>query len=299
MNSTIVNIAPENIYEKCTKKCAYAFNYSDSNCYIVNKGNNITILYDPTPSPPVMYNGNQYIVNELQLVRPSSQQFNGNTTDAELIVVHTPVSVGNLLYVCLPIVSVSDSSNSITLLDEVVQGAAAGAPSTGESTNIPIQNFNLNTILPKKSFYSYTIDKYDYIVFEKGNATTLKQKNIDILNKILSVNPPQTMDMDKTLLFYNNKGATSLNKSSNGNVNDNEIYIDCKPTGTSDDTIDVVKNTPASVNDLFSFSDLSNNKTFSFTFKIIMLSLLLFVFLLLFYFIFKIIGSTKTKTENG
>jgi hypothetical protein len=191
---------------------------------------------------------------------------------------------------------VPNSSNSITLLDEVVQGVSAGAPSTGESTNIPIQNFNLNTILPKASFYSYTIGNNDYVVFEKKSATTLQQKNIDILNKILSVNPAQTIDTSKTLLFYNDQGARSLNTGANGN--DNEIYIDCQPTGTSDDTIDVVKHTPEINYDIFSFSSLSKNKQITFIFQIIIMCVIMFVLLILFYFIFKKIGETTSDTNK-
>ena len=177
------------------------------------------------------------------LITPSMHTFNGATTNAELVISHTPVLGGNQLAVCIPINQSSDSSAASNLVTELIQSVANNAPAQGETTTINISGFTLNTIVPVKPFYSYTDNNNsDYIIFDILDAIAL---NSDALTSLTQIIKPYPLPTPGGNLFYNKNGP---NQSTIGDG----IYISCKPTGSSEEEVPVEYSKNSSSYDLFS-----------------------------------------------
>jgi carbonic anhydrase len=235
-----IDISMSKITGKCDLKCSYSFNYNNSSCVATNRGDYISISYDKSTAPPVLYNATGYDVQEIRLYTPSLHSYNDSKTDAELIIVHSSNTGARPLLVCIPIQSNNTSSDSALLFKTIVDTVANSAPADGESTTVNVNKFNLTYIVPKKPFFSYSATEpyqpcstsVDYIVF------SLLQGSLDIMSdtlaKLQSIIKSNPYDVKKgPNLFYNEKGPGS--NSSNG-----EIYIDCQPVGESDETTQVV-----------------------------------------------------------
>jgi hypothetical protein len=165
--------------------------------------------------------------------------FNGRQTDGELIIEHSPVTTGNRLFVCVPIVKLDSGRYNTDMLNNIVYEATKKTPNVNETTNV-FTGFKLNEFIPKNGYYVYTgpmpyqpfNSTVDYIVFDsyEGAIRIGKDTLYDIKNIITD-----SRYVAKTggKLFYNNKRP---NQSK-----DNKIYIKCSPTGASGET-KVVKN---------------------------------------------------------
>jgi hypothetical protein len=175
--------------------------------------------------------------------------FDGIHADAEIVVVHKG-SYGGLI-VCIPVVGTTNpnASTASVILDEIVKNA----PDTGSST-INLQDFNLNYILPKSGFFSYTGslpftgckpgENYNYVVFPRQsisvNKTTLKSLGDIIVNSYTQIHSGKC--------FWNEKGTLS-----NGFSGDGQIYIDCQPTGEEGEIL-YKEDTSTSSNDGFTIN---------------------------------------------
>ena len=230
MSNQKINISAKNITGKCDLKCSYAFKYSESNLTAKNDGVVISITYDSTSVPPVIYNAEKYNVSKIMITSPSLHIFNDNSMPGEIIVEHIPVKGGNNLNVCLPFTSSSESSTGSDLITQVIQTVATNAPSEGDSTNLNISNFNLQNIIPRKPFFAYSTKHYDYIVFGELNAIPLSSSTITTLQQIIK---PFPLPMPNAPLFYNSKGPISGLQIGDG------LYISCQPTGSSDEETEV------------------------------------------------------------
>jgi carbonic anhydrase len=230
MSSQNIDISTTNISGKCDLKCAYNFNYPESNISVKNKGVLINLTYDNSKTPPVTYNTQKYTVTGISITSPSLHLFNGATTDAEIIIEHVPVKGGPLLKVGIPIKSSIETSDASVLLSEIIQSTATNAPSQGESTNITISGFTLNKIVPNKKYYSYTDNnKDDWIVFGFLEAIPVNSNTLSTLQQIIKPFPIPMIGGD---LFVNSSGPNTT-KVGDG------IYISCKPTGSSNEEIPV------------------------------------------------------------
>ena len=232
MSSTI-NISSQNIAGDCNLKCAYSYDYHNSSITANNGGFSINLTYDKANISPVIYNTNKYEVAYIIICCPSIHLFNGNQTNAEIIIQHRPVVSGPPLWVGIPIIASGDSTSASTLLSQIITAVSSNAPATGESTNLNISNFNLNNFIPaKKPLYSYTQGPINWIVFGKENAIGLSQDSLNTLAKVIKPLPGVQAPAGP-LLFYNASGATK------GLGSGDQIYIDCQPVTTSDEQIDV------------------------------------------------------------
>jgi hypothetical protein len=144
----------------------------------------------------------------------------------EIIVEHIPVKGGNNLNVCVPFISSSETSTASNLITQVIETVASNAPSEGDSTNLNISNFNLQSIIPRKPFFAYSTGNYDYIVFGELDAIPLSSTTITTLQQIIK---PFPLPMPSAPLFYNSKGPVSGLQIGDG------LYISCQPTGSSDE----------------------------------------------------------------
>lgn len=269
MSSKNINISSKNVSGKCDLKCSYNFKYTECSLTAKNNGVSIGLTCDNSKTPPVTYNNNKYIVNNISIFSPSIHIFNGSTTAAEIVIDHSPVNGGTKLSVSIPIVSSSESSTASNLIKEIIQGVSSNAPAQGETTNMNISGFSLQNIVPNKPFFSYTDGSSDWIVFDSLNAIPLSSSTLTVLSKIIKPFPVPTPGNQ---LFYNSSGPNTT-KIGEG------IYISCKPTGSSKEETAV---TYTKNDTTFDFSDISNNPT-----AIILIQVLIgcIIFIIIFYLI--------------
>ena len=289
-----IDISMSKITGNCDLKCSYSFNYSSSSCLATNRGNYISISYDKSSSPPVLYNALQFDVKEIRLYIPSLHSYNDSKKDGELIIVHTSNTGDIPLLVCIPIKTNNTSSKSTLFFNNIINTVASSAPSEDESTNVNIPNFNLNLLVPKKPFFSYSAtepyqpcsENVNYIVFN----TTLDMTP-DSLTKLQSIIQSNPYDI-KTgpNLFYNNKGSTSQGSGSGTG----DIYIDCQPVGSSDENTEIVSDMTTSNNSI-TFKDWLNNPLV----KLFLGSLLFIIILFVIKYLLNMLKPTiKGGTNN-
>ena len=275
-----INISQQNVKSKCDLKCAYNFDYKESNTTAINNGALITLTYDNGSVSPVLFNNQKYNVTSIVLLCPSIHIFNGNSVAAELMIEHTPVSGGPGLAVCIPIISSSNSSTASTILTQVIQSVINNAPNRGEKTNINVTNFNLNNIIPKKPFYTYSDPQNtSFIVFGIINAIPISSSILSSLQQIIK---PFPISVTGSNLFYNSKGPNS-----SGTVGDG-IYISCQPTGNSEEETDVTYEKNPTTYDL-NFSSIQNNPTALFIFILILQIIAALIFFIFVFFSFNFI----------
>ena len=273
-NNESINISRQNVQGTCDLKCAYNFKYHESSLTAKNDGIMIKLSYDNGSVPPVLYNQQKYVVDNIMIVSPSIHLFNGSTADAEIIVNHTPQAGGSNLGVCVPIKESSDSSTATNLIAQIIMGVSTNAPVKDESTTLNISNFTLNDIIPKKPFYSYTgsKDSTDWIVYDILYAIPLNNKMLDGLRQIIKAFPVPTPGGG---LFYNAIGPNHVSLGNDG------IYISCSPTGSSEEETDVTYSKESTSYDLTSLFD---NPAGSQIFQILLGCIVfIFVFLILNY----------------
>jgi hypothetical protein len=111
---------------------------------------------------------------------------------------------------------------------------------------LTISNYTLEYIIPKNPFFSYTntTDNTYYIVYGTTDAIYVDSSVITTLNSVVTPfysNPPTYNDTtgNPYPLFLNQTGATNLITN---NLSD-EIYIDCQPTGSSNEQTNVTTST--------------------------------------------------------
>ena len=233
----------------CDLKCAYNFDYPETNLVATNRGMLINLLFDNNTATPVVYNQQKYSVASMMIVSPSIHFFNGNQTNpvgaqtnAEILITHTPSVSGNTLIVCVPIIQSNDTSEASNLLTNIIQSVSNSANKQGERVNINT-TITLNTIIPKKPFYSYSDgNNTDFIVFDIMDAIGLNSSVITSLQQMIK---PFQLPTPGTRLFYNKNGPN------NSNIGDG-IYIKCNPVGASKDKVPVEYSKNSSSYDIFS-----------------------------------------------
>jgi len=268
MSNQSINISAKNITGKCDLKCSYAFKYSESNSTAKNDGVVISITYDSTSVPPVIYNTEKYTVSKIMITSPSLHIFNDKSMPGEIMIEHVPVKGGNNLNVCVPFTSSSESSMASNLITQIIQTVAANAPSEGDSTNLNMSNFNLQNIIPRKPFFAYSGGNYDYIIFGALDAIPLTSSTITTLQQIIK---PFPLPMPSAPLFYNSKGPVSGLQIGDG------IYISCQPTGSSNEEKAVSYDKNSSSID---FSNILKSQAFK---LLIMIIVGCIIFIIIFY----------------
>jgi len=117
-------------------------------------------------------------------------------------------------------------------------------------TNTPqvlnIKNYTLENIIPKSPFFSYTDtnESVNYIVYGMNDAIMVDPYYIEILQGVISPyynNPTYDTNGNGNVyqVFFNQTGATNLLTT---NLSD-EIYIDCQPTGSSNEQTNITTST--------------------------------------------------------
>ena len=279
-----INISQDNVQGNCDLKCSYNFKYLESSTIAKNQGVCIKLTYDNINGQSIVYNNQPYNVSDISIVSPSIHIFNNATVNAEIIIKHSPVTGGNFLFVCIPIIKSSESSTATNLITHIIQLVASNAPRVNETTNINISGFTLESIVPIKPFFSYTnssdTSPGDYIVFNVSNAIPLKSSTLVKLSNIIKPFPVSTPG---DMLFYNSTGPNSSGSS----VNDDGIYISCKPTGTADDELGVE----------FAKTDISYDMSIMTILKLIIGCIIFIVTIVIFNYMYMYYTSNKTTKE--
>lgn len=220
-----INIV-KNEAQKCSLKCLLWYKYGNSSCTVTNKSDQLLIQYDGDSD--VMFNSIQYNPIEIRIFMPSIHTFDGVRADAEIVIVHSGSNGG--LLVCIPVTSSSNSNASTgsNLLDDIV----SNAPNQKESTSLNLHDFNMNYVIPKSSYFSYTgtlpygtCDPsilYNYVVFPNKSMVVHKE-TIKSLGGLIH---DSYITTQTGTCYWNKLGTTN-----NGFSGDGQIYIDCQPTG--------------------------------------------------------------------
>jgi hypothetical protein len=222
-----------------------------------------------------------YNVQELRIYTPSLHSYSGTKTDAELIVIHNSPTGLKPLLVCIPIRTSNATSISSNLFKTLINTMASNAPSDGETTSVNFDNYNLNNLVPRKPFFSYTATEpyqpcsgsVDYIVFGPAiSSLDINSETLKIMKKIIKTNE---YDVKKgPLLFYNGKGPGQ------GGAGGDDIYIDCQPVGTSDESEIVITDNGSSYD--YTIDDVWSSPFFQLIIAIIVFSLLFYLLSVIF-----------------
>ena len=256
-----MNISRQDIAGECNLKCDLRLNYSTSNCSASNYGNMIVLSYDNPTSAPVKYNNSDYNVQNVNIVSPSRHYFNGEQMPGEIFINHVSKNGSPGLTICIPIVEGSISSK---MIDDIVTQVSTGAANSGETTVVRT-DYNLKNIVPMKPFFSYSAVNKEWIVFGIMDAVKLNTTTIETLKTLITSLP--TIKAGPTL-YVNMLGP---NKS-NG---DGQIYIDCQPTGSSEETENVESIKVPDINE-FSLTDILKNPIVLFLLSGIIFYILIF-----------------------
>lgn len=269
-----INISKDNVAGDCNTKCAYSFDYKECELTATNGGPQIMYDIDPIPSvPPVLYNNGQYVPYRVLIFCPSRHKYDGSIVDAEIMIQHAPVNGGNQLFVCIPIIKSTDTSSASILVRQMITDVAAKAPKSGNKIShvSGVENFSLNTIVPRAPFYSYAKDGIDAIVFGLSSAIPLSAEIIDTkLSQIIKPSSSQSNDSN-TNVFYNASGPKST-------LADQGIYIDCQPTGSSGEVEVVQARNPP----IYDLDTIMKDPT---VYMIIQLLMSCLIFIVIYFFI--------------
>lgn len=243
--------APINInltqYSTCELKCDYNFSYPISSTLILtNNDEYLLIKTEQSYEPSVMYDDNKYQIHELRLYTKSLHTFSGENASAELVIHHKNIQGGNDLMVCIPIMNDNSAKGqSSEIFRTIINETAKQANSKNRETVANINAFNLNKLIPLSPFYTYQASLlyspcsgiYDYIVFSKmnGGFMTMNDKTYTLFTQIISqTHNYNVQPISDGNVFYNTKGPSTLLSKSRNN---DEIYIDCQPTGADGESL--------------------------------------------------------------
>ena len=237
-NNSPININSSKKSPICNLRCRLVRNYSSSTAIITNgRYRNINIpgislgSYNLDKSN-ILYNGENMSINIEPIVfAPSLHTYNNNKVDGELMIVHYGVT--NILVICIPIISGTGG----TSLEEILSIKNLNTiPNNNNQTRLS-SLYNLNDYIPlSKPYFVYSGNLFfnnhqhcDFLVFPPENAISISSK---IINKIKDIVYPKNYKLcgksinvgECPILYYNSNGAV--------NNEEDDIYIDCRPTGS-------------------------------------------------------------------
>ena len=281
-----MNISPSNISGTCFNKCNYSFQYMKSHSTATNYGNYISLNYESVTSHPVEYNNLKYKVDSIQINSPSLHKFNGQSANGEIIISHSSDNTGKILNVCVPFSTNGISTKGSDILSNIIQSVGKYAPSIGENTSQGIQEFSLNDFVPMKPFFSYETDNTDFVVFGIQTAFYINNDNLNSLQSLLSqTTSPYPSGPN---LFFNEKGPVPL-----GYTGENEIYIDCQPTNSSEENVTIESSKSETQFDL---TNIFQNPIFQFILYCLIFFLILFG---IYYGLHYLSGSNGSNGSNN
>jgi carbonic anhydrase len=228
----------------CSLKCNFSHKYPSSELYVTHNGDYISIkLNSSVQSQPVEYGNSTYDVEDIRLYMYSLHTYVGEKAHGEMIIIHRNNMGGEKLLVCVPFMVNENAGNDTSIaFDNVVSEIGRRANSNGSQTQINLATFNLNKFIPKKPFiiYNGTLPfspcektKVDYVVFRKEDAIPITLSSAELLFKLIKRTNYDIKGRPSNGFFFNKNGPKV------GTSTSDDIYIDCKPTGSDGETIQV------------------------------------------------------------
>ena len=225
--------------EKCSLKCRLNYKYGDSSCSMTNWNLVLLIGYDGVSD--VVFNNVKYKPERIYIFKPSIHTYSGQPAEAEIFMFHSSNQGG--LIISIPIVIGAKMTQGSYLMKDLI----SAAPKQGERSSPSIADYNANYLIPKSRYYTYEAPfinspcnslLYQYVVFHpKYGALSISKETFKILDAL--VQPMYGVTASKGICAVNMIGTTN-----NGFNGDGQIYIDCQPTGQSEEEI-VYKETGA------------------------------------------------------
>lgn len=236
-----IDITHNNIAGKCDLKCSFQFQYGSSSCSATNRGHYISLSYDSKTSAHVQWNQSPYQLSEVRLYTPSMHSFGGGRVEGEVVLMHTSTMGLSPLFVCIPITEGGFGASAATALQTILVNCAKQIPGDGDRATLSVRSYNLDEWIPRAPFYSYTGTEMfqpcaatvDYVVFDPSK-TPLSVRNtvLEAWRTIVESHPYSVASSNANVpLFYNETGPNTTKGSGS-----DEIYIDCRPVGASEDT---------------------------------------------------------------
>lgn len=242
-NNTLNSDSTDYDYSRIT---IYPSNYVGSNSVNLNYA-------IPTLNVKITANNNNinnsYKATKLYVNGDTVHNYNFDDVDyikddvaGEIILEHTPYNgSGNKLFVIIPVIKVN-KPNEYNALNSLLNMMSI----TGDKS--PIE-FNLNTNLKSDTgYYYYTHSSNDFIVFKQAievGANSTIDPNQNVPSEIGDTNGTGTINSvssqnSSAISIY--ESSSNAKKTDRGTVNslsakEDQIYIDCQPTGYSEETI--------------------------------------------------------------
>lgn len=220
----------------CSLKCKFSYNYPSSELNVTHNGDYISFKLNPIQNAPVEYGNSSYDVEEFRIYRQSLHTYIGEYADAELIIVHRNNMGSEKLLVCVPLMQSAMPDDNSIALDNVLSEVGKRANSNGMQTRINLASFSLNKFIPKKPYiiYNGTLPfspcnnktTANYVVFGKQDAIKIAPSSMNLLNNIVKKHKYSIKNDPKNGFFFNKSGPSS------GTTSNEDIYIECKPTGS-------------------------------------------------------------------
>ena len=245
-----------NTTQECYNKCKLSYNFKTSSIIVINKNdylkivpsnkNTTTVVYASSDSPGCNGGQGDFAVDEVRLYYPSVHTYGIKNTraDGELIIYLNNITGGKNLIICIALTTQNGSQPKATSqLTDIINDTLQIGNTQGEGGGIQGLNFNLNDFIPvKKGFYSYTANLphppctscVDYVVYDMNDAAiSLDSTTMNHFKSIIKSNLSIIVPITDTIDYGYNKIGASLGIS----ADKDQIYIDCRPTGSSGDVL--------------------------------------------------------------
>lgn len=233
-NQTRIRI-PTTVEDKCSLQCMFWYDFKTSDTTdISDDTKSLQLTYDG-PGSNIMYNSTVYKFDTpaIHIYAGGIHEFeaNGNEGPSLEIVINLVDDNNRKLYVCIP-VGESGATSATNAIKDIIDEYFPTRPT---QSNISVNQFNLNYIIPKSSFivhtglYHHSSDSHAiYVVFPypsfnlpqsyiakvlEGTGRLIKY---EFSTSNINLNPP---------MFQSEQGSTVNGFSGTG-----QIYIDCQPT---------------------------------------------------------------------
>lgn len=242
--------------KECSAKCSFSYKYPTGNLTLKNLGTHLELTYDNGRTAPVIFSGEKYNVNKIYILNKSIHWFDNTQSDGEILIYHTSSEGAIPLIVSIPLSNQVKPGIGSDSLDKIVTTASNEAPIKDNEITLNTIKFTLNDYLPKvgTEFYSYkgnhfiqsshiNSEEVHYIVYHRDYGIHLSSDTDGTVNKLNSIitsydntfinlDDPSVNDNDelKEKMFINKYGASEFE-------GDDDIYIDCSPTGDSDEEV--------------------------------------------------------------
>jgi carbonic anhydrase len=231
-NATAPIDITQNSSKICNLQCSYSFTYPPTNLQIKHMDNYLSWKIDTTNMPSVIYNAQNYNVDEVRIYCPSLHTYATKRAIAEMVIIHSNTRANKSLLVCIPLaVSTTSTSDSVSYFDLVMATVSNSANTQGSGAIMNNPSFSLAKFVPRKPYFSYSgtlpytpcNGACDYVVFHNDDAAAISTTAYNILKKVIKAHDVAISTVNTTGIFYNPNGPINPNKG--------EIYIDCRPTG--------------------------------------------------------------------